>query len=177
MKVTKRHEFLRATDSGDWRTLEEIVETLDRADYWRNQQHPKMDKREHVRLMIATLFFRKDAPRPKDDPSDRTLVGLHMFVSTVRANKKGALRRVYKPLINLTFAEVKEIAEQHEALDAYYEHRSSTARDALSAADFLIEELTEETMRRALLVLLSSIGSSHYVLHLLVYQFANSERI
>jgi hypothetical protein len=107
--LTKRDEFLRATDSNDWRTLEEIVEALDHANYWGNEPHA-VDKREHAREMIAMLIFGEDAPRLNGDPTDRTLVGQHVFASTFRANESGELVRVYKTLLNLTLAEVREMA-------------------------------------------------------------------
>lgn len=147
--MTKRDEFLRATDSDHWRTIEEIVEALDRADHWRDQQPPAVEKLGHVRAMIATLRFGEDAPCPKEDPSDRTLVGQYIFVSLFRANESGALVRVYKQLMNSTCADLREVAEQAKALSAYHQHRADEALDASSASEYLIEELTEETMRRA----------------------------
>jgi hypothetical protein len=99
--------------------------------------------------MIITLFFGGEAPGLNDVLNNRLLVGQHAFAVTFRANESGERVRVYKPLKNLTFAEVEEMAEQHAALDAYYEHRYSEARYALSTAEDLIQELTEVTMCRA----------------------------
>ena len=112
MKVTKRDEFLRATDNEGWRTLEEIVQALDRADYWGKEPHHEAEKRRHVREMIATLRFGEDAPRLNDGLGVFSLVGEHMFVSIFRADESGALVRVYKQFMKLTFDELGEVGEQ-----------------------------------------------------------------
>jgi hypothetical protein len=145
--VTKRDEFLGATDSEDWSTVERIAQDLDRAGYW--QEPPEVDKQKHVREMIFRLSFGENPPGFTDVFHNRLMAGQHAFASTLMADESEELILVYKPVVNLTFAEVKEMAAQHEALDAYYEHRLPEAKYAFSAAEDLIEELTEETMGRA----------------------------
>lgn len=146
--MTKREEFVRATDSEDWRTLEEIAQALDWAGYWRDQL-PEGDKQKHVLEMIIRGLHKEGAPGLYDVANNRLTVDQHAFAFAFMANESGEVVPLYKPIRNLTFSEVEEMAEQHKALDAYDEERLSDAKYALSVAEDLLEELSEETMSRA----------------------------
>jgi len=149
---------LKITRGNGWKTLEALVMDLDRAGYWKGEpERSPVQKRRHVRKMLATLVFREDAIRPRvsDGPSR---VGKHVFVSTMKAGDSGELVRVYKQVFDLTSGELRNIFEDEQASHA---HRTKQAARELAKAclkgdetvedvgALLLEELTEESMRRA----------------------------
>jgi hypothetical protein len=145
---------LKATRGKDWKTLEALVRDLDRAGYWKGEpERNSVEKRSHVRKMLMTLVFRKDAPRPEGGvPS---LAGRHVFVSAMKASDSGGLVRVYKQFLNLTSGELQDVLEDEEAGRAYCKERATRGGGLAylegdeEADALLLEELTEEAMRRA----------------------------
>ena len=149
-------EFLKATRGAGWKALEELMTDLDRAGYWKGEpERSPVQKRRHVRKMLATLVFRGAAlPRSKvsDGPSP---AGRHVFVSTMRTGVHGESVRVYKQFFNLTPEELQNTLEDEEA---DHVKRATWDREPVKAyldreeADdgaLLLEELTEGTMQRA----------------------------
>ncbi len=156
--MSKRIEFLKATGGGDWKTLEELVADLDRAGYWEGEpERSPAEKRRHVRKMLASLILRgATPPRPKAS-GDPSFVRKHIFVSTMKVGDRGEPVRVYKQVFNLTLEELRNILEDEEAGRAYRAKQAAWGkgfaeayleRDEQAGA-LLLEELAEETMRRA----------------------------
>lgn len=149
--MSKRMEFLKATGEAHWKTLEELVTDLDHAGYWKGEpERSPVQKRRHVRKMLATLIFR-GAPLPGSNAR-------HVFVSTIRSGDRGESVRVYKQFFNLTSEELRNILEDEEANQAYRTKRATRGKEVVKAyldgedADngaLLLEELTEGTMQRA----------------------------
>jgi hypothetical protein len=146
--VNRKELFLKATAGERWRTLDEVVDNLDQAGYW-----PKgladATKREHAREMIAILKF--------DATSPLQLVGMDTFVSLQRECGAGILVRVYKQFGGCTFEELDEIIAHKDIEVTTFREFRRQLREAVAllgenpeeAADVLLEELTESTMRRA----------------------------
>ena len=146
--MNRKELFLEATAGERWKTLDEVVEDLDLAGYW-----PKgladASKRELTREMIATLKF--------DATSPLQLVGTDTFVSLQREYGSGNLVRVYKQFGECTFEELAEIIEHMDGVAADFRRFRSRLQEAVTllgenpeeAADILLQELTEITMRLA----------------------------
>ncbi len=170
---------MKATRGKDWKTLEALVRDLDRAGYWKGEpERDSVEKRSHVRKMLMTLVFRKDAPRPEGGgvPS---LAGRHVFVSAMKAGDSGGLVRVYKQFLNLTSGELQDVLEDEEAGRAYRKERAARGGGlAYLAGDeeadvLLLEELMEETMRRAWPG--ASIAERHRIVLAALIQYKHSE--
>jgi hypothetical protein len=148
MTVNRKELFLEATAGERWKTLDEVVEDLDLAGYW-----PKgladTTKRELTREMIATLKF--------DATSPLQLVGMDTFVSLQREYGSGNLVRVYKQFGECTFEDLDEIILNRDIEVATFREFRRQLREAVGllgenpeeAADILLQELTESTMRLA----------------------------
>ena len=156
--LSKQMEFLKATKGDDWKTLEALVTDLDHAGYWKGEtEQSYVEKRRHVRKMLATLVFREAASRPVSEAS--SLLGRHVFASTRRADDSGELVRVYKQVFNLTFGELQDIFEDEESNHEYRMKRAARSKalakaylegdKEVDAAALSLEELAEETMRQA----------------------------
>jgi hypothetical protein len=156
--LSKRIEFLKVTRGKGWQTLDALVADLDRANYWKGEpERSPVEKRRHVRKMLATLVFRDDAvhPRVSDGSSP---VGKHVFVSTTKPGASGEPVRVYKQVFDLASGEVRNVFEDKESTRA---HRTKQAVQLLAKAylegseaaedvgTLLLKELAEETMLRA----------------------------
>ena len=116
---------MKATRGKDWKTLEALVRDLDRAGYWKGEpERNSVEKRSHVRKMLMTLVFRKDAPGPEGGgvPS---LAGRHVFVSAMKAGDSGGLVRVYKQFLNLTSGELQDVLVDEEAVRSYRKERAA----------------------------------------------------
>ena len=157
--MSKQIQFLKATGGSDWKTLEALVADLDLAGYWKGEpERSPVEKRRHVRKMLATLIFREAAPTSRASGGS-SLARRHVFVSTIKAGDSGELVRVYKQFFNLTLAELQDIFEDEEASRAYRTKQAARGRglakayleldEEAAAGALLLEELTEETMRRA----------------------------
>jgi hypothetical protein len=148
MTVNRKELFLEATAGKRWKTLDEVVEDLDLAGYW-----PKgladATKRKHVRGMIATLKF--------DASSPMQLVGMDTFVSLQRECGSSTLVRVYKQFGECTFEDLDEFMVYRDIEVTTFRELRRQLREAVTllgenpeeAADILLEELTESTMRLA----------------------------
>jgi hypothetical protein len=148
MTVNRKELFLEATAGKRWRTLDEVVEDLDLAGYWPHRL-TEATKRQHAREMIATLKF--------DATSPLQLVGMDTFVSLQREYGSGNLVRVYKQFGECTFEDLDEIMVYRDIeVNTFREFRRQL-REAVTllgenpeeAADILLRELTERTMRLA----------------------------
>jgi hypothetical protein len=139
--------------------LEALVADLNRAGYWKGEPERSLgEKQRHVRKMLATLIFREATPHPKVSGAS-SLAGRHIFVSTIKAGDSGELVRVYKQFFNLTLGELQDIFDNEEASHAYHTKRAARSRglakaylgsvEDTDASALLLEELTEEIMRRA----------------------------
>ena len=157
--LSKRMEFLKATKGDDWKTLEALVADLDHAGYWKGEpERSYVEKRRHVRKMLATLVFREAASRPKVSEAP-SLLGRHVFASTRKADDSGELVRVYKQVFNLTFGELQDIFEDEESNHEYRMKRAARSKalakaylegdKEVDAAALLLEDLAEETMRQS----------------------------
>ncbi len=158
--MSKRIEFLKATRGEGWKTMEALVADLDRAGYWKGEpERSFVQKRRHVRKMLAMLVFREDAvpPRVSDDPS---LVGKHVFASIMKAGDSGESVRVYKQVFDLTPGELRSTLEDKEDSQAHRTQAVARGRGpakayfkgdeaAEDAGARLLAELTEETTRWA----------------------------
>jgi hypothetical protein len=146
--VNRKELFLEATAGERWRTLDEVVEDLDLAGYW-PYRLTDATKREHAREMIATLKFEAASPLQ--------LAGMNTFVTLQQQRRVGNPVRVYKQFGACTFEELGEIIEHMDSVAADFRRFRSRLREAVAllgkspdeAADILLEELTESTMRRA----------------------------
>jgi hypothetical protein len=146
--MNRKELFLEATVGERWSTLDEVVEDLDLAGYW---PHRLTDatKREHAREMIATLMFEATSP-PQ-------LAGMNKFVCLHQRRGADEPVRVYKQLGYCTSEELAEIVEHMDSQAADFRRFHSHLREAVAllgknpeeAADILLEELTESTMRLA----------------------------
>ncbi len=158
--MSKRIEFLKATRGESWKTMEALVADLDRAGYWKGEpERSPVEKRRHVRKMLAMLVFREDAAHPgaSGDPS---LVGKHIFASLMKVSDSGEPVRVYKRVFDLTPEELRSILEDEEVGQAYRTKATARGRGlakayfngdeaAEDASARLLAELTEETMQQA----------------------------
>src|SRR5829696_4283290 len=148
MTVNRKELFLEATAGKRWRTLDEVVEDLDLAGYWPHRL-TEATKRQHAREMIATLKF--------DTTSPLQLVGMDTFVSVQRECGSSTLVRVYKQFRECTFEELDEIMVYRDIEVTTFREFRRQLREAVGllgenpeeAADILLEELTESTMRLA----------------------------
>jgi hypothetical protein len=148
MTVNRKELFLKATAGKRWRTLDEVVEDLDQAGYWPNGLTDAI-KREHAREMIATLKFEALSP-PQ-------LAGMNKFVSLHHRRGADEPVRVYKQLGYCTSDDLAEIVEHMDSKAVDFRRFHSRLREAVAllgkkpdeAADILLEELTESTMRLA----------------------------
>ena len=158
--LSKRIEFLKATRGERWKTIEALVADLDRAGYWKGEpERSFVQKRRHVRKMLAMLVLREDAVRPGVSGS-HSLVGKHAFVSIMKADDSGASVRVYKQAFDLTPGELRSILEDKQDSQAYRTQAAVRGRGLVKAyfkgdeaaedvGAGLLAELTEETTRRA----------------------------
>jgi hypothetical protein len=157
--LSRQIQFLKATGGSGWKTLEALMADLDLAGYWKGEpERSPVEKRRHVRKMLATLIFREAVPRSKVS-GGTSLARRHVFVSTIKAGDSGELVRVYKQFFNLTLAELQDIFEDEEASHAYRTKHAARGRglakayleldEEADAGALLLEELTEETMRQA----------------------------
>jgi hypothetical protein len=148
MTVNRKELFLEATADERWRTLDEVVEDLDLAGYW-PYRLTEATKREHAREMIATLKFEETSP-PQ-------LAGMDKFVSLHQWRGADEPVRVYKQFGECTYEDLAEIVEHMDGVAADFRRFHSRLREAVAllgenpeeAADILLEELTESTMRLA----------------------------
>ena len=146
--MNRKELFLEATADERWRTLDEVVEDLDQAGYWPNGL-ADTTKREHARKMIATLKFEETSP-PQ-------LAGMDKFVSLHQWRGDDEPVRVYKQFGECTFEDLDEIIVHRDIEVTTFHHFRRQLREAVAllgenpekAADILLEELTEITMRRA----------------------------
>lgn len=155
--MSKRMEFLKVTGGDDWKTLDGLVADLDRAGYWKGmRERSPVEKRRHVRKMLAMLVFREAATGSKASGGP-SLGKRHVFVSTIKAGDSGELVRVYKQFFDLTDRELRDLLEDEGASRAYRAKRAEQGKAFVKSylegdreADGLVlEELTGETMRRA----------------------------
>ncbi len=158
--MSKRIKFLKATRGESWKTVEALVTDLDRAGYWKGEPEQSfVQKRRHVRKMLAMLIFREDAARPGVGGSP-SLVGKHVFASIMRAGDSGESVRVYKQVFDLTPGELRSILEDNKDSQAYRTQAAVRGRGLVKAyfkgdgaaediGASLLAELNEETTRRA----------------------------
>ena len=156
--MSKRTKFLKATRGNDWKTLEELIADLDRAGYWKGEpEKSPLEKRRHVRKMLATLVFQEASPS-KEASEGSSSAARHVFVSAIKANDSGELARVYKQFFKLTSEELQDILEAKEVDQAYQMKLVARGRglakayleeDWEEADTLLIKELAEKTMEQA----------------------------
>jgi len=121
--------FLKATRGEDWKTLEALVADLDRAGYWKDEpERNPAEKRRHVRKMLATLVFREAGP-PPEAGGGPSLVGRHVFVSSMRHGSSDEPVRVYKQVFYLTTGELQNMIEDGEAGHTYRTRRATQDRE------------------------------------------------
>ena len=146
--MNRKELFLEATADERWRTLDEVVEDLDQAGYWPNGL-ADTTKREHARGMITTLKFEETFP-PQ-------LAGMDKFVSLHQWRGDDEPVRVYKQFGECTSEDLAEIVEHMDGVAADFRRFHRQPREAVTllgenpeeAADILLRELTESTMRLA----------------------------
>ncbi len=155
-RYEREEPFLAATASDEWQTREELVEDLDREDYWSGRGFEDlgppddMGKRRHVREMISHLW-----ESYSDEEGEKAL---RPFVSRLAATQEGGLERTYKLAARCRVGEIKDLAEDHEAHADFHNVRTNELRQMRrdikrgepceSLPEHFLEEITEETLQK-----------------------------
>jgi hypothetical protein len=152
----REEPFLAATASDEWQTLEELVEDLDREDYWSGlgfedlEPVGPMGKRRHVREMISHLW-----EAYSDEEGEKAF---RFLASRLSATDDGGLERTYNLAGRCKIGEIEDLAEGHEAHADYHNVRTNELKQMRRATkrgepceslpEHFLAELTEQTLQK-----------------------------